>query len=270
MFSRLIVMTLVCGAMAVAGFTIGAGTAASTQTQAEQKLSGFIDHPAYIALHAQKELGLRPDQIEALHEIRKLVESQVHSMESHARRLEKQMQDERLRPQLRLNRAAPPEAELEMRMAQTRVFLESCARQVASTLDEDQRQKLAHLVQERAAQKGTEDFPLMAIMQSRDALGISPQQFTRLQYLQADFIRAVAPIREQLELLQIEVHEKFERTGSQPPPEIVKRASELEAKVRELKDRFSRTAIEEVLTPEQRQKIHGHGGGAPPRGESGG
>jgi hypothetical protein len=100
-----------------------------------------------------------------------------------------------------------------------------------------------------------QEFVLDTIMQSRDQLGITPKQFTKLQYLLADFIRAFAPVREKMELLQLEIQEKFAKAGKAPTPDYIEHASDLQKQVAALQAQFSEEAAKEVLEPEQRTKL---------------
>ena len=95
----------------------------------------------------------------------------------------------------------------------------------------------------------------MFIMQAREQLSITPQQFTKLQYLQADVIRAFAPLREEMELLQAEVQAKVANGATEPPPELKERGAGIQKKVKELQANFSDRAIKEVLEPKQRAML---------------
>jgi hypothetical protein len=99
------------------------------------------------------------------------------------------------------------------------------------------------------------EFVLDTIMKSRDQLGITPQQFTKLQYLLADFIRAFAPLREKMELLQLKIQDKFTKPGKQPAPEYLDLATDLQKQVASLQSQISEQAAKDVLEPEQRTKL---------------
>jgi len=112
-----------------------------------------------------------------------------------------------------------------------------------------------------------QEFMLNTIMQSREQLGITPQQFTKLQYLLADFIRAFAPVREKMELLQLDIQDKFAKVGKEPTPEYGEHAAELQKQVAALQTQFSEQALKNVLEPKQRTKLeellHGERRSAP-------
>jgi hypothetical protein len=259
-------MFLVVAALCSTAFTLGGMTAGS-----RQDASGIPpQHPVQLALRYQKELGLSSEQVASVNQLRDALAKEFAPFRVQAESIQHQMQELQQSGQLDADAAGKLQKDGEELGAKMKPMFERYAKSLGDLLSDEQRQKLMKLSQATSHDSDESDFPLMVIMQSRDQLGITPQQFTKLQYLQADFIRAFAPIREQVELLQMDMQEKFGKAGTQPTPDYIERGQKLKGSVTELKTQFSNRAISDVLLPNQKAKLeellHGEHRSAPSGG----
>lgn len=263
MLTRITLLIVVTAFLCAAAFTLGG------MSWAAQKDSGQIpaEHPVMLALSHQKELDLTSDQVEKLSQLRDQMAKEFGPLWDQAQSVQQRMQE------LQASGKQDPESTQKLQKegdevgANVRQLFERYAHSAGELLSDDQRQKLMKLSEANGHQPEGQDFKLMFMMQSRDQLGITPQQFTKLQFLQADFIKEFAPLREQMDLLQIEVQDKFGKTGTQPPAEYQQRGASIQQKVQELQGQFSDRAVNEVLNDSQKTKLeellHGEHPAAP-------
>ncbi len=256
MTARIALLVAFFSAIGVCGFTLGRSSPNAGQAR---ELVVPHEHPVFIALEMRTELKLSAEQLVRLEDIKAALAKELEPFHRRATALEN-----RARELQQSGGGSQAKAQLEAEMNALHQFLkeqvppilEKAAEEVAQTLDQKQRETLQRLAQARMAKSGAHDLVLTFIMENREQLGISPQQFTKLQFLQADLIRAFAPVREQMELLQIDVRKTVEQTQTEPPAELLHKMKSLEGQVAKLKEHISNRAIEEVLNPEQRQKLH--------------
>ena len=251
MFTRITLTFVVIAVLCAGAFTLG-GTAAAGQGDA----SGVpAEHPVSLALRFRQELGLSGDQTAQLEQMRGAMAKEFAPIREMADSIQRRMQA------LQQSGKQDPEAgrnlqrEAEELGSKVKPLFERYAQSVFQLLSPEQREKLGRLAEAHAHESDGRDFVMMFVMQAREQLGINPQQFTKLQYLQADFIRAFAPLREQMEMLQMEAQQKFGRAGQEPPPEFRGRMEALQRKVKELQSQFSERAVKDVLQPDQRTKL---------------
>jgi hypothetical protein len=225
------------------------------------------EHPLTIALEAKAELQLSPAQVAHLEQLRAAMFKELEPV--HARLQGIHERAAMAHEAGDLQAMEQIEKEVKAIEAIARPIMERFAQETIKVLTPEQHQKLGQMVNARMANHGSRDFVMMFMMEAREQLGITPQQFTKLQYLQADFIRAFAPLREELETM----HMQFMAGGKTPSAEDMKRATELQKRVKELQNQFTNRAIKEVLNPEQRQKLEQllqHGGQHQPGNHDGG
>ncbi len=255
MYTRIALLIAVFSSIGVGGFTLGRSSPDVGQSQG---IAVPQEHPVIVALERRTELRLSPTQIARLEDIKAALAKNLEPFQRRAKELEN-----RVRELQQSGGNDEARAKLESEMNALRQSLETqvpplmtkAAEEVVQTLDQGQRETLQRLMQVKMAKTGSHDLVLTFIMDKREQLGISPQQFTKLQYLQADLIRAFAPIREQVELHQMEMQKAVQRTQVEPPAEMVQKMRSLEEQVAKLKVLISNRSIEEVLNPEQRQKL---------------
>ena len=250
MFARISLLFVVTAGLCAGAFSLGG--ASSRQGDA---MGIPAEHPIALALQFRQELALSGDQVARLQELRGKMAKEFAPLRERAESIQHRMQE--------LQRSDKPDPavgkglqqEQEELAASLRPLLERYAQSVAEMLTPEQREKIMRLSEAHSPASEDRKFPLMFAMQAREQLGITPRQFTKLQYLQADFIRAFAPLREQMELIQMEAQEKYGKTGKQPPPEFVQRMQNIQKKVMELQAQFSERAVKDVLEPNQRAKL---------------
>ncbi len=266
MLTRITIMFVVIAVLCSAAFTLG-GKAVASQSDA----SGIPpEHPVALALRFQQELGLSSEQVAKLDQSREAMAKEFAPLRERAQSIQHRMQELQQSGKSDEDAAKKLQHEGEELGAKIQPLFERYSQSVVQLLSPEQREKLMKLSEAHAHGPEGRGFVMMFVMQSREQLGISPQQFTKLQYLQADFIRAFAPLREQMETLQMEVQEQFGRAGKEPTREYRERAEGLQKKIGELQAQFSERAIKDVLQPNQRAKLvellHGEHRSAPNRG----
>lgn len=264
MSTRIALLFVVIAVLCSAAFTLG-GTAAARQVDA----SGIPpEHPVSLALRNRQELGLSDEQVTKLSQMRDAMAAEFAPLRDQAQSLQHQMQE------LQQSGSNDTDAAKKLKAAgdelgnKMRPMFDRYAQAVAQLLSPEQREKLMKLSELQRQKSNGNQFVLGFVMESRERLGITPQQFTKLQYLQADFIRAFAPLREQMELLQMEVQEKFGKAGREPTAEYQERGKNLQQKVMELQAQFSERAVKEVLEPKQRTELEELLGGKHHPGQS--
>jgi Spy/CpxP family protein refolding chaperone len=249
--ARLVLMFVVVATLCGAAFTLG-----STSSGGRQDASGIpSEHPVILALHYQRELELTDLQIQKLNAMRDAMGIEFAPLHEQADAIQRRMQE--------LQQSSNPDQEAGAKLkkdadalgAKMQPLFERYAHEVGNLLTDEQRQKLMKSSNASGHPSDGQEFVLNTIMQSRDQLGVTPQQFTKLQYLLADFIRAFAPVREKMELLQLEIQDKFAKAGKAPTPEYVERAREIQKQVAALQSQFSEQAAKGVLEPDQRAKL---------------
>jgi hypothetical protein len=256
MFTRIALLFGIFTTMGLGGYMTGH----FTMQHGQEAPNGVPhEHPLTIALEAKTELQLSAAQVAHL----ELSAAQVAHLEQLRAAMFKELEPVHARLQSIHERAAKAhetgdrqameqiEKEVKAIEAVARPIMERFTHETIKALSPEQHQKLGQMVNARMANHGSRDFVMMFMMEAREQLGITPQQFTKLQYLQADFIRAFAPLREELETM----HMQFMAAGKTPSAEDMKKATELQKRVKELQNQFTNRAIKEVLNPEQRQRL---------------
>jgi hypothetical protein len=224
--------------------------------EGRQDASGIpAEHPLSLAYRYQQELALTADQVIKLGQLRDDMVKEFAPLREQAESIQHRMQE--LQQSGTPNEDAAKKLKLEGEELGMKLqpLFERYAKSVGDLLTQEQREKLMKLAQANAQRADGQEFPLMVALQSREQLGITPQQFTKLQYLQADFIRAFAPLREAMELLQMEMQEKFGKVGEQPTADYQEKGAALQKKVSELQAEFSGKAVKDVLNRDQRAKL---------------
>lgn len=251
MFARITLMFVVAATLCGAAFTLG-----STSSKGRQDASGIPpEHPVMIALHYQRELALTDDQVQKLNTIRDALGKEFAPLHEQADALQHKMQELQQSGNPDQEAAAKLKQEGDALGAKMQPLFERYAHQVGDLLSDEQRQKLMQFSKAGGQPSEGKEFVLDTIMKSREQLGITPQQFTKLQYLLADFIRAFAPVREKMELLQIEIRDRTATEGMVPPDEYSKKGADLQKQVADLQSQFSDQAAKDVLDPKQRTKL---------------
>jgi Spy/CpxP family protein refolding chaperone len=250
-FSRVSLTLVVMALLCTGAFTLG-GAAAKGQGD----MAGIpAEHPVALAYRFRQELGLSGEQQAKLEQMRATMAIEFAPYRSDAEAIQHRMQE------LQSSGKASPEAGEKLKKegdalgAKMQALFERYGQGLFAILTPEQRGKLGQLTEAHSHNSGGHDFVLMFIVQSREQLGIDPQQFTKLLYMQADFIRAFAPVREQAEMLGMEIQEKFQKEGKEPPAEYRQRMGDLQKKIMEMQGKFSEQAVREVLRPEQRAKL---------------
>jgi chromosome segregation ATPase len=254
-----VMVATLCGA----SFTLG-----SAASGGYQDASGIpSEHPVMLALHYEHELALTSNQIKGISTLKDQMSKEFAPLHQQAEAIQQQMQQLQQSGSADLENAARLKKEGDALGTQMQPLFERYAQEVAKLLTEDQRQKLMTYSDAAGHPSNDQAFLLNTIMQSREQLKITPQQFTKLQYLLADFIRAFAPVREQMEILQLQVQAKFAKDGQPPSPDYKEHAKDLQDRVATLQSQFSEQAKTDVLEPEQRTKleelVHGEHRSAP-------
>ena len=251
MITRIALMFAVVATLCGAAFTLG-----STSTGRRQDAGGIpSEHPIVLALHYQHELALSDEQVQKLSALRDALGKEFAPFHQQADALQQRMQE--------LQQSGNPDPATGAKLkqdadelgAKMKPMFDRYSEEVGKLLSDEQRQKLMKFSSVAGHPSDGQEFVLNTMMQSREQLGITPQQFTQLQYLLADFIRAFAPVREKMELLQLEMKTKFADPGSTPTPEYVGRAAELQKQVAALQSQFSDQAAKSVLEPKQKAKL---------------
>jgi Spy/CpxP family protein refolding chaperone len=251
MWKRISLLLVVTAVLCTMAFTIG-GAAAARQNDS----NGIpLQHPVQLSLQFRHELNLTNDQVGQLEQLRDSLAKEFAPLREQVESLQSQMAALQQNPKPDEDSAKNLQHQGDELGAKVHALFDRYAQSVAQLLSDEQRQKLMQM--SNALSKGSKgpDFVMMFIMDSREKLGLTPQQFTRMQYLQADFIRAFAPLREQMELLQMEVQEKFGKAGQQPTSEYQEKGQAIQKQVSELQSQFSDRAIKEVLLPDQKAKL---------------
>jgi Skp family chaperone for outer membrane proteins len=249
-FKRIALLFVVVATLCGASFTLG------SSTRGRQDTSGIpAEHAVSLALHYQRELALTDDQLKALTAIRDEFAQEFAPLHQQAETIQHQMQDLQQMGNPDPATAAKLKQEGDALGAKMQPLFERYAQEVGKLLSDEQRQKLMNFSKAAGHPSDGQEFVLDKIMQSREQLGITPQQFTKLQYLLADFIRAFAPVREKMELLQLEIQDKFGKTGTAPTPEYTGRAADIQKQVAALQSQFSEQAIKDVLESKQRAQF---------------
>jgi Spy/CpxP family protein refolding chaperone len=254
-----VVVATLCGA----SFTLG-----NASSGARQDATGIPpEHPVMLALHYQHELALTDDQVQKITALRDELGKEFAPLHEQANALQQRMQE--LQQSGNPDQATADKLKLEGDAlgAKLQPLFEKYAQEVGKLLTDEQRQELTKLSKANEHPSDGQEFVLDTIMKSRDQLEITPQQFTKLQYLLADFIRGFAPVREKMELLQIEIKAKMAKDGEQPTSEDKEQAAELQKQVAALQSQFSDKAKHDVLDPKQGTKLeellHGEHRSAP-------
>lgn len=234
----------------VAALVIAALAAASVFAQEGLEQGIPLQHPVTFALRYRNEISLSQDQVASLERLRGAFARDFAPFREKMGAIQRRMGE--------IQRGGNPDPnevqKLEVAAGELenaiRPLADGYAQQAMQLLRPEQQQKLARLAEAAPGKDGEgKDFPLVLMMQERARLGITPQQFTKLQFLQADFIRAFAPLREQMEMIQIELR------GKPPTPEIAQRVEALVKQIKELQATFSERAARDVLTTDQRARL---------------
>jgi Spy/CpxP family protein refolding chaperone len=263
-FTRIVLMFVVVATLCGASFTLGS----SSSLRGQQDSTGIPpEHPVMLALRYQHELALTDDQTQKLSGIRDEMGKEFAPLKTQAESIQKRMQELQQSGNPDQGALAQLKQEGDALGAKMQPIFERYAQEVGKLLTDEQRQKLTALSSAGGHPSDGKEFVLDTIMRSRDQLGITPQQFTKLQYLLADFIRAFAPVREKMELLQLEIKAKFDKDGQPPAPEYSQRGEDIQKQVAALQSQFSEQAKKDVLDPKQRTKfeelLHGEHRSAP-------
>jgi hypothetical protein len=249
--ARIGLLFFVITGLCAAAFTLGGAASA----QGDGQIGIPQEHPLALALKFRQELGLNSDQVAHLQEMMVSFTQEFAPIRQKADSIQHRMQE------LQQSGKQDPEAgkalqrEADGLGESAKPLFEKYAQSAMQLLTPEQREKLSKLADAHSQQAKPQDFVMMFVMEHREQLGISPQQFTKLQYLQADFIRAFAPIREQAEMLGMEAQEKFGKAGKEPPPEFRQQMEGIQKKVMQLQGQFSERAVKEVLQPNQRAML---------------
>jgi hypothetical protein len=242
-------IALLFGIFTVMGF--GGYMTGHLKMQHDRGASGNLphEHPVTLALEFKNELQLSAEQIVRLEDLQAAMAKEMGPI--HAKAAD--IHERAAKAHETGDREAMARIENDMKAleAEVKPTIERFSQEAIKILTQEQHQRLAQIVNARMADHGARDFMLMYIMHSREQLGISPQQFTKLQYLQADFIRSFAPLREKLELLHLQAKD----AGKEPPRQVIEAASALEKRIKEMQAMYSQRALKEVLSPEQSQKV---------------
>jgi Spy/CpxP family protein refolding chaperone len=250
-FTRISLMFVVVATLCGASFTLGTASSGG-----RQDASGIpSEHSVMLALHYQHELALTGEQIQKITALRDAMGKEFAPLHEQADALQKRMQDLQQSGNSDQEAAAKLKQEGDALGAKMQPLFERYAQEVGKLLTDEQRQQLMKFSNASGHPSEGQDFVLNTIMQSRDQLGITPQQFTKLQYLLADFIRAFAPVREKMELLQLEIQDKFAKESLAPTPEYLDQAAGLQKQVSALQSQFSDQALKDVLESKQRTKL---------------
>ena len=251
MITRIVLMFVVAATLCGGAFSLG-----SRSSGGRQDASGIpSEHAVLLALRYQHELSLTDEQVQHLHGLRDEMGKEFAPLHEQADAIQHRMQELQQSGKPDQETAAKLQQEGESLGAKMKPLFERYAQEVGKLLTDEQRQKLMKFANAAVPPSDGEDFVLNTIMQSRTQLEITPHQFTKLQYLLADFIRAFAPLREKMELLQIEIQDKFTKTGNQPSAEYSGRAKEIQKQVASLQSQFSDQAIRDVLEAKQRTEL---------------
>lgn len=244
---RILTLSIILFLTGIGGFGLGRIPGQSA-TQIGPVLPA--DHPVTQALNRKSELKLTQEQTVKLTAIKAELETRFAKVNQRLAEIQARMESAKANGdegEARL--AAEDQAKLAQEVKETLApYVESTGRQALEILTDEQRAKLTGVPQ------GPEKHDLLLgyIMEHRDQIGVTPQQFTKLMYLQADLIRAVAPIREQVELLQEQAKASKDPADAQA---VMEKVVPLAAKVEDLKKEFSRKATEEVLDEPERKKL---------------
>lgn len=263
-FTRVSLMFVVIAVLCAGAFALGGAAAVQAGPEGVPP-----NHPIALAMRFHQELDLTGDQTTRIGELKEAMAKDFapfhEKVESLQRRVHELQQSGKADP-ASISALQHEGDELTGKM---RPMFDRYARSLFELLTPEQREKLAKLAEAHANEGDPREFVLMFIMQAREQLGVNPQQFTKLQYLQADFIRAFAPLREQMEMTQMEAQEKYGKVGKEPPPEFMARVQALQKKVKDLQAQFSERAVKEVLQPNQQAKLSELLGGDRRSGKSG-
>ncbi|MCH8274685.1 MAG: hypothetical protein IH851_07840 [Armatimonadetes bacterium] len=213
--------------------------------------TGLRGHPIAWALELHERLGMNEEQIKVLRAVWAALKESMANIGRKMEEVERRVAE--LKETGRWNEEAA--ADIERHMAALHRAADKTREaggHLHELLTEDQMRRLEEIMDAQHAGRAAREFLLEFLMAARERLEITPQQFTQLQYLQADYIRAFAPVRERAELLEIRVHEEFE--GREPPPDIREEMQGLERAHAELREAISQRALE-VLTPDQRERL---------------
>jgi Spy/CpxP family protein refolding chaperone len=261
--TRIALMFVVAVTLCGAAFSLGSRSSGGRQE------SGGIpsEHAVMLALHYQHELVLTDEQIQTLNALRDEMAKEFAPLHEQVDADQRRMQELQASGNPDQETAAKLKQEGDALGAKIQPLFERYAQEVGKLLTDEQRQKLMKFSNASGHPSEGQDFVLNTIMQSRDQLDVTPQQFTKLQYLLADFIRAFAPLREKMELLQIGEREKLTNPGDTPSADFAAKATEIKNQVAALQTRFSDQAIKDVLEPKQstklRELLHGEHRSAP-------
>jgi Spy/CpxP family protein refolding chaperone len=255
-FTRIGLMFVVVATLCGAAFTLGSRTSENMSMGGRQDASGLpAQHPVVLALRYRRELALTDAQIQKFTAMRDGMAKEFAPLQEQADAIQHRMQT--------LQQSGKPDPEAAEKLkeegdalgAKMQPLFSRFDKAAGNLLTEDQRRKLLKLSNPPENKPDGQEFALDVIMRSRDELELTPPQFTQLQYLQADLIRAFAPLREKMEYLQLEIQDKFAKTGKTPTPEYGARAAEIQRQVAALQSEFSERAIRDVLAPKQRAKL---------------
>ncbi len=251
-------MFVVIAALCAGAFTLGGAAGI-------QRDSGGIpaEHPIALALRFRQELALTADQAAKLEQLRVAMAQEFAPLREQMESLQRRMEELRHSEKEDSDAAKALQQEGETLGATIKPMLVRYAQPVGEMLTPEQREKLMRLSEAHGQQGDPREFLLMFMMQAREQLGITPQQFTKLQFLQADFIRTFAPMREQMELMQMEAqkseHQPSPERGAQEVQQAVARQrafnmQALQIRVKGLQVQFSERAMK-VLESGQRAKL---------------
>ncbi len=251
MFTRIALLLALVATLCGGAFNLG-----SMSSGGRQDSSGIPpEHPVALALRYQRELALTGDQLQKLTALRDEMGKEFAPLLAQADTIQHQMQE--------LQQSGNPDQATAEKLKQAgdalgakmQPLFERYGQEAAKLLTDEQLQKLTKLSTSGKPAADKQEFVLDVIMHSREQLDITPQQFTKLQYLQADLLRAFAPLREKMELLQIEIRDKFAKAGKEPTAEYRGRAEEIQKQVAALQAGVSDQAVKNVLEPKQRAKL---------------
>ena len=263
MFTRIGLMFAVIVTLCSAAFSLG-----SKSSGGHQDTSGIPpEHAVLQALHYQHELALSADQIQQLGALKEALGKEFAPFREQAEAIQHRMQELQASGKLDQETSKSLQQESDALTAKIKPLFDHYGDEVGKLLSDEQRQNLMKLVSAGNHPSDGKEFLLNTMMQSREELQVTPQQFTKLQYLLADFIRAFAPLREKMELLQLAEHEKSSNPGDKPSADFVAKSTEIQKQVAALQSQISDQAIKDVLEPAQKAKLkellHGEHHSAP-------
>src|SRR5476651_1096149 len=180
MLKRITTMFIVLGVLCSMAYTIG-GAKAAGQSEA---IGIPPQHPVVLALHFRTELGLSSEQIAKIEQLREAMAKEFAPLREQAEALQHQMQA--LQESGKQDEDAGKKLKQQGDELGTKIqpLFERYGNSVAELLSQDQKEKLMKLSDALAHGSKEAEFVLITAMDAREKLGITPAQFTKLQFLQ--------------------------------------------------------------------------------------